>query len=142
MPVEVFINFSGNCRQAVEFYAKVFDCEAPKLMTYGDMPPNPDFPPFSEEVKNRVMYTSLNIAGNTVMFSDTTPEMPFVGGNNINITVGDKDVDKIKLWFDRLKDGAAIHMELQKTFWSDCYGMLVDKFGIPWQLSHDSGVQF
>jgi len=30
-------------------------------------------------------------------------------------------------------------MELQKTFWSDLYGMVTDKFGITWNISHDSG---
>lgn len=142
MAVNVFINFNGNCREAVEFYAKVFDCEKPTFMTYGEIPPTQEFPPLPEELKGLILYTSLKIENSTVMFSDTTPNMHFVPGNNINITVGSKDMDKIKLWFSRLKEGGAIHMEPQKTFWSDCYAMLVDKFGIPWQLSHDSGFEY
>ncbi len=139
MSVQVFLNFNGNCREAVEFYAKVFDCEAPRFMTFGDVPPGQDFPPIPDEQKKLVLYTELNIEGSKMMFSDTTPAMKLNIGNNVNITVGSKDMDKIKIWFDRLKEDGAVHMEPQKTFWSDCYCMLVDKFGIPWQLSHDGG---
>ncbi len=142
MAVDVFLNFDGNCREAVEFYAKVFDCDQPKFMTFGDMPPVENFPPISDELKTRILYTALNISGSTMMFSDITPEMKFVPGNNVNLTVGSKDKEDIKRWFERLKDGASVHMEPQKTFWSDCYAMLVDKFGIPWQLSHDSGIKY
>ncbi len=138
MAVSVFINFNGNCREAVEFYKNVFGCDEPKFMTYGDMPPNQDFPALSDEQKKLILYTELKISDSVIMLSDTTPFMHFVEGNNVNITVSSKDMDQLKTWFERMKDGAAVHMELQKTFWSDCYGMLVDKFGIPWQLSHES----
>ncbi len=139
MSVDVFLNFNGNCKEAVEFYARVFDCEQPKFMTFGEVPAGQDFPPLPDELKSLIMYTELHVEGSKMMFSDVTPSMHLEIGNNINITVGTKDINKIKTWFDRLKEGGSVHMEPQKTFWSDCYCMLVDKFGIPWQLSHDSG---
>lgn len=139
MSISVFVNFNGNCKEAVEFYAKVFDCDMPKYMTYADIPISHEFIGFPDDQKELIMYTELTIADAVIMFSDTTPEMSFVAGNNVNITIGHTDMEKIKTWFARLSDGAVIQMEPQKTFWSDCYGMLVDKFGIPWQLSHESG---
>ncbi len=135
MSVEVFLNFDGNCREAVLFYAEVFGCEAPRFMTFGEMPANPDFPPMSEEDRRRVLYTSLPIAGGTMMFSDIASFMHLAPGNNVNITVSSPDGEVIRGWFARLKKGGQVHMEPQKTFWSDCYAMLVDRFGIPWQLS-------
>ena len=138
MAVDVFINFNGNCREAVEFYAKVFGTEKQKIMTFGDTPPNPEFP-LPEEAKNLVMYTFLNINGSNVMFSDVPPGMPFVAGNNISLTIGSKNMDEIKALFNKMKEGGNVEMELQETFWSKCYGSLTDKFGIPWQFSHDSG---
>jgi PhnB protein len=44
MSVDVYINFNGNCREAVEFYAKVFGTEKPQIMTFGEAPPNPEYP--------------------------------------------------------------------------------------------------
>ncbi len=44
MSVDAYLNFNGNCRQAVEFYAEVFGTEQPNIMTFGETPPNPEFP--------------------------------------------------------------------------------------------------
>ena len=44
MKFELFINFDGNCREAIEFYAKVFKSEAKNLCTYGQAPPDPNYP--------------------------------------------------------------------------------------------------
>lgn len=134
MAVNVYLNFNGNCHEAIEFYSKVFNTEKPKIMTFGDMPPNPEFP-LTEDVKNLVMNASLNINGSIVMFSDTPSYMPFIAGNNISLVLNIKNADEIKSLFDKLKEGGSVAMELQETFWSKCYGFLTDKFGIGWQLS-------
>ncbi|WP_068617334.1 VOC family protein [Paenibacillus tuaregi] len=138
MPVEVYINFNGNCREAVEYYAEVFGTEQPHMMAFGDNPPNPEFQ-IPEEAKHLIMHTRLTISGSNVMFSDVFPGMPFVEGNNISLSVIDTDKDKIVSYFNKLKEGGNVRMELQETFWSKCYGSLVDKFGIEWQFSLDSG---
>ncbi|UQZ32296.1 hypothetical protein C2I18_01280 [Paenibacillus sp. PK3_47] len=137
MAVEVYLNFNGNCREAVEFYAKVFGTEAPQIMTFGDSPQTPDYP-LPEEAKALVMHAKLNIDGSIVMFSDVFPGMQFVQGNNISLTLVNGDEEKLKNWFHQLKEGGSVGMELQETFWSKCYGSLRDKFGIEWQLSHES----
>ena len=138
MTVDIYVNFDGNCREAVELYAKAFGTEQPKIMTFGVQRPIPDYP-LPEEAKNLVMHTRLNISGSNVMFSDTFPGYPFVKGNNITLAVVSKDVDEIKSAFNNLKEGGTVEMELQETFWSTCYGQLTDKFGIGWQFSHDDG---
>jgi PhnB protein len=136
--VDVYLNFNGNCREAVEYYAQVFGTEKPQIMTFGETPPDPDYP-LPEEAKNLVMHTRLNINGSNVMFSDVFPGMPFVVGNNISLAVVSKNLDEIKSFFNKLKDGGTVGMDLQETFWSKCYGNLTDKFGIEWQFNYDSG---
>lgn len=138
MAVDVYINFNGNCREAVEFYAEVFETEKPRIMTLGDAPPNPEFV-LPEEAKNLIMHAQLSINGSNVMFSDSLPDSPFVAGNNISLVISSKNLDEIKSFFNKLKEGATIIIDLQETFWSKCYGNLIDKFGIGWQLSYDNG---
>ena len=138
MSVDVYINFNGNCREAVEFYAQVFGTETPQIMTFGETPPNPEFP-LPEEAKNLVMHTRLNIEGSNVMFSDVFPGMPFVEGNNISLAVVNKNMDEIKSIFNKLKEGGTVVMDLQETFWSKLYGQVTDKFGIIWQFNYDTG---
>lgn len=134
MPVEVYLNFNGNCREAAMYYAKVFETDAPQIMTFGDTPPNPEYP-LPEEAKDLVMHTRLNINGSTVMFSDVFPGMPFIQGNNVSLSLLSQDEDKLRIWFSRLQDGGTVSMELQETFWSKCYGNLTDRFGIEWQFN-------
>lgn len=138
MAIDVYLNFNGNCREAAEFYAEVFGCEKPNIMTFGSSHPNSDYP-IPEEAKNLVMHTRLNLDGSTVMFSDVFPGMPFVEGNNISLSVVNTDIDRIKSLFHKLKEGGTVGMELQETFWSKCYGSLKDKFGIGWQFNYDNG---
>lgn len=138
MAVNVYINFNGNCREAVEFYAQVFETEKPQIMTFGDMPPNPHCT-LPDEAKNLVMHTQLNINGNNVMFSDIFPGMPFIAGNNISLAIVSTDMDEIKSLFSRLKEGGTVGMDLQETFWSKCYGSVTDKFGIQWMFNCHEG---
>lgn len=140
MAVDVFLNFEGNCREAVEYYAQIFKTDKPKFMTYGEAPKN-DFP-MDEKEKDFIIYTELRINGSNIMFSDAPLAMQLIKGNNFGLTIGTTDKDEITRLFNELKDGGEVQMELQKTFWSELYGMVTDKFGITWQLSHDSGIVY
>ncbi len=137
MSVDLFVNFNGNCREAVSFYAEVFGKDMPEFMTFGDAPQDPEYP-LDDQTKGLVMYTALSIHGTNIMFSDIPPEMPFIAGNNISIAIVSKDTEETKTLFHKMKEGATIIMDLQETFWSKCYGYLTDKFGISWQFSLSS----
>ena len=135
MSFDLFINFDGNCREAAEFYAKVFQSEVQRLMTYSDAPPDPDYAT-PEADRNRIMYCQVPIFGHNVMFSDCPSGMEFIQGNNICPTLGTGDKDEIRRLFAALAEGGEEDMELQQTFWSELYGMVTDKYGVTWQLSY------
>lgn len=137
MAINVYLNFNGNCREAAEFYAEVFNAEKPEIMTFGESPQSPEYT-LPDEAKDLVMHTRLNIFGSNVMFSDVFPGSPFVEGNNVSLAVVSDDEEKLRAAYEALKVGGKVAMELQETFWSKCYGSLKDKFGIEWQFSHES----
>jgi PhnB protein len=136
MAINPYINFNGNCREAVEFYADVFESDKPVFMAFGDAPGDPSHP-IPEEAKHLIMHTQFSIHGTPVMCSDVFPGHPYVQGNNISITVVSKETAEVKRYFDKLKVGGNVHMELQETFWSKAYANLTDRFGIGWQLSQE-----
>ncbi|AJY73437.1 VOC family protein [Paenibacillus beijingensis] len=138
MSVDVYLNFNGNCREAVEYYAQVFEAGEPKMMTFGEAPPHPEFP-LPEEAKGLIMHTRLTISGSNVMFSDVFPGMPFTAGNNISLSIVTDNKDEIESAFNKLADGGTVGMELQETFWSPLYGSVTDKFGIIWQFNLGTG---
>lgn len=131
--IEIYLNFDGNCREVVEFYAQVFNTELQPVMTFGDAPDNPEFP-LDEEAKHRVMHTFLMIGNNRVMFSDIDKGAPFVQGNNFSIAYTGETETEIRNIFSQLSGGGEVLVDLQETFFSKLYGMVRDKFGITWQL--------
>lgn len=138
MAVEVYLMFNGNCREAVEFYSKVFKTEEPNISTFGESPQDPNYP-MPEEAKNLIMHANLNIAGSRVMFSDSWPGSPYVVGNNVTVALVSEDEALIRSAYEGLKEGGTVNMELQETFWSKAFGMVKDKFGVLWQISLESG---
>ena len=136
MTIQPYLYFNGNCREAVEFYAKVFKTKDAQIMTYGEVPGG-SFPA-SEDIKNLVLHADLNVNGNIIMFSDAMPQNPVTFGSNYSLTLITKNVNELKEWYLKLKEGGNVAMELQETFWTKCYGMLTDKFGVGWQFSLES----
>lgn len=136
MSVGVYINFDGNCQEAVEYYAAVFETEPPVYMTFEMGPQDPAFP-LPEEAKGRIMHTNLMVEGNQVMFSDTFPGMPFIVGNNLSLIVQCGSKERITKYFEALSVDGHVDMPLQQTFWSELYGSLTDQYGIVWQFSYD-----
>lgn len=134
MSVDAYLNFNGNCREAVLYYAEVFQSPEPKIMSFGDAPPSPEhqLPP---EAKNLVMHSQLQISGSTVMFSDVLPGMPFTLGNNITLSLASRNKEELERAYHMLADGGSVQMELQSTFFSELYGQVTDRFGIQWQIN-------
>ncbi|GHU63698.1 VOC family protein [Clostridia bacterium] len=131
----IFINFDGNCREALEFYTKIFQSEAQDIMTYDQMSPDQNFS-VADVDKKKIMYSSIPIFGCHVMFSDVPSDMPLTKGDNISPTLSSDDKEEIQRIFTALSEGGTVMMPLNKTFWSESFGVVQDKYGIIWQLSH------
>ena len=132
MKFDVFLNFDGDCRDAIEFYAGVFKLDVPQhIMTYGEA----QGVSIPEDGKDRVLYANLPIFGCNVMFSDCPPSAEYVKGTNIVLTLSSADAGEIERLYTALSDGGFVKMELGKTFYSELYGMVTDRFGVTWQLS-------
>ncbi|MDF2539080.1 MAG: glyoxalase [Herbinix sp.] len=138
MAIEVYINYDGNCRDAVEFYSQVFQTEKPHIMTFGDVPANQELP-ITDTMKNRIMHTFLIVNESKIMFSDILPGTPFIPGNNVTLVIKSSNKKDISNWFQGLKEGGSVLSDLQETFFSKYYGFLTDKFGISWQFMYDDG---
>ncbi len=135
MAVGIYLIFNGNCREAVEFYSEVFGTASDEIMTFGDHPSS-DYP-LSEEEKKLIMHTSMRISGDLIMFSDAFPGSPVTVGENVSIMVTSKDMEELKAQFHKIKEGGRVEMDLQETFWSKCYGAVIDQFGVSWQFNHE-----
>ncbi len=137
MAVSLFINFNGECKEAVDFYARIFKSKVQGLMMFSQMPADPAYT-VAEADKNKVMYCNIPICGMNIMFSDIPSSMELIVGNNISPVISMDNKEELRRLYEELKQGGQVSMELQETFWSELYGMVTDKFGIGWQFSYDA----
>jgi PhnB protein len=131
--IVTFLNFDGNCREAMEFYKTCFAAEV-FLLPYSEAPG--DFPWVTEETKDKIMHSSLTKGSLTIlMAADTISSRPFQQGNNFSVTIHCESLQEIDALFTALGDNGEITMPLQETFWATRFGMLTDRFGIRWMLN-------
>jgi PhnB protein len=133
MPIEPYLNFDGRCEEAIEFYKKALGAEVTMLMRFSENPePSPPgmMSPGSE---NKIMHSSLRIGDATIMLSDGYCKgSPNFSGITLSLTVpNEAAADRA---FNALSDGGKVHMPLAKTFFSPRFGMLADRFGVPWMI--------
>lgn len=126
----IFISFNGNCTDVLEFYAKVFDTKTGMVQKYSDAPAEHQVPGYED----KILYSDMIIGGENVMFSDAPPHSPHVAGNNFCLTYSSDDFDKLHRIFNALSEGGTVIMPMNKTFFSELYGMVIDKFGIAWNV--------
>jgi PhnB protein len=133
MQVQPYLFFDGRCEEAIEFYRKALGAEVGMLMRFKDSPePCPEgmVPPGAE---NKVMHAALRVGDTTVMASDgrCTGAPQFQG---FSLSLDAKDNVDAKRLFDALSDGGQVQMPLGETFFASSFGMVADKFGVPWMV--------
>ena len=132
----VAIWFDGNCRQAMEHYAKIFKVEM-WCKTMGELSDQENFP-IVESVKDKIGIGNLKIYDLSIRFFDycssCSSDTPFIAGNNIMLHLEIIGVDEAQRVFDELKDGGEVREELQEQFFAALQGIVKDKFGIYWNI--------
>ena len=126
-----YIGFSGNARQAMEFYRDVFGGDL-AVNTYGE---SGAAAPGDED---KIMHAQLETpAGYTLMASDTPAGMEGGGGGGggISISLSGDDGEDMRRYFTKLSEGGSVTMPLEKQVWGDEFGMCVDQFGISWMVN-------
>jgi PhnB protein len=138
----IYLNFNGNCREAFTFYQSVFGGEFDFISTFGEMPPQENYPT-PESDKDLIMHVSLPISKETMLMgSDTGSGFPKVTfGNNFSVYLNTESKSEADSKFEALSAGGKINMPMEHTFWGSYFGMLEDKFGINWMVGFDENTQ-
>ena len=133
MEVQPYVFFDGRCEEAIEFYRRALGAEVTMLMRFKDMPGPHEpgmIPPGAE---NKVMHASLRIGNTTVLASDGRAQgRPSFAGFSLSLTVPDDAA--AKRLFGSLAEGGQVQTPLTKTFFASSFGMVTDRFGVPWMV--------
>jgi PhnB protein len=131
MQLGLHLIFAGQCEAAFKFYARVLDGKALTLFRYGDSPAAAEVPP---DWRDKLVHAGLTVGDRVLMGADALPgayQRP--AGFCAFLTCGDAaEAERV---FAALAEGGTIQLPLGKTFWSPCFGVVVDQFAIPWEVT-------
>jgi PhnB protein len=134
MQVNAYLLFDGRCEEAFRFYEKCFNGKIVAMLTHKGTPAEQHVP---AKWVDKILHARLDIGDQVLMASDTPPdryEKP--AGFSVSLQV--KTPAEAERLFNALAEKGQIRMPLEKTFWSPSFGMLVDRFGIPWMINCDA----
>ncbi|URL58469.1 VOC family protein [Luteibacter flocculans] len=135
MKIQPYLFFQGNCEEAFRFYETALGGTIRELHRFKDMPPGGEggMPPEAmAAMAEKIMHVNLAVGDQTLMGSDGADEP---GVRNITISLGVDDVAQGRKVFDALAAGGNVKMPYGETFWAAGFGMLTDKFGVPWMIN-------
>ena len=128
--VETYLFFDGNCAEAMRFYESVLGGKLETVPVEGT-PMAAQFPP---DKRNRLLHSRLDADQATIMASDWMHTDPYPGMHGFYVCLTVPSAEEAKRLFDQLVEGGRVNQALGKTFYSDAFGMLVDRFGAPWMV--------
>lgn len=130
MSFNPYLMFSGDCADAFRFYGTVFGIE-PRIMTNAEAPPGEEG--MEGLPADMVMHAAIELNGAFLMGSD---DPSGDGGPKTGFAVSYSATDPADAQriFDGLADGGNVIMPVEATFWSPAFGMLTDRFGVPWMI--------
>jgi len=131
--IEPYLFFNGRCAEAMDFYQNAIGARVEISMTYKESPDEPPPGRLPGNWGDKIMHASLMIGERRVMLSDGCDTTPGFSGFSLSLAL--PDVETAKRAFDALADGGSVTQPLNKTFWSPCFGMLTDRFGLGWMVT-------
>ena len=125
-----YLNFNGNCEEALNFYKEAFDGEIIQLGRYEESPMKSP-----EEIKDKIIHGRLQFGDVLIMASDAMNKNGVNNGDNISLSIECDTNDQLEKVFTKMSEGGKITMPLQEQFWGAKFGMLTDKFGFHWMFN-------
>ena len=115
------------------FYGTCFESE-PNLTPFSAGPP--EVSAMVKDSADRILHAELASGPVVLMASDTMPGTLFQQGNNFSISLSCETQAEMEKLFASLSKGGEVTMPMHDAFWGGRFGMLKDRFGISWMLSH------
>lgn len=131
MKISVHLSFRGECEVAFLFYAKCLGGSVVTMLTYGQSPLASQVP---ADWQGKILHATLVVDDVELAGADVAPgdyERP-QGFSTLLEVSGVAEAERI---FAALAEGGIVRMALQQTFWAERFGVLVDRFGIPWEIN-------
>lgn len=133
MSLSCHLIFDGQCEAAFRRYQAVLGGAITVLLRFGESPLGAQVP---ADWQARILHANLQIGALSLLGSDAFPGT-YARPQGFAVTLGLAEPAEAARVFEALADGGQIQMPFQPTFWTPGFGVLVDRFGIPWEVNCD-----
>jgi PhnB protein len=129
--INPYLLFDGRCEEAFKFYAQCLGGKIEAMMTHEGTPAAEHTP---KEWLGKILHARMLVGEAVLMASDAPPDR-YEKPQGFSVSLGIAEPAEADRVFHALAEGGAVRMPIQQTFWAKRFGMLVDKFGIPWMIN-------
>ncbi len=137
MQVSTYLSFNGQCEAAFKFYERCLGAQPGPLFRYAGSPMADQAP---AGWADKVMHGSVTVGGLVLMGADVAPER-YEPPTGFSLSVQIQSTADAERIFHDLAEGGAVTLPLEKTFWAARFGMVVDRFGVPWMVNCEGSDQ-
>jgi PhnB protein len=131
MRISPHLTFDGHCKTAFLAYHRILGGTITTMLTYGESP-------MASQVESRwhgrIVHASLQLGSMELAGTDVLPQ-DYQKPQGFLVTLTLEDPARAANIFDLLASGGAVSLPFQRTFWSPGYGVLLDKYGVPWEIN-------
>jgi PhnB protein len=131
MQMTPYLSFRGECEEAFRFYEQCLGARLGPIFRYGGSAMEDQVP---ADWQDKVMHGSLTVGGIVVMGGDVAPDR-YEEPRGISLSLQIESTADAERIFAELAREGRIVMPLEQTFWAARFGVLVDRFGIPWLIN-------
>jgi PhnB protein len=132
MNLSFHLTFAGQCEAAFAFYESCLGGTIVTMLRYGDSPMAAQTPP---EWRDKIVHATIKIGGNLLAGADALPR-DYLPPQGFFVLLDIDDVSEAERVFHSLSENGTVHMPMQETFWATRFGVLTDRFGIPWEINY------
>jgi PhnB protein len=131
MQLNPYLSFDGRCKAAFEFYEKALGGKIVAMMTYAETPMKDQMP---ADQHGKIVHARMAVGDEVLMGGDAPPGR-YEPAKGMTVTLSIDQPTEAEQVFKALAEGGTVTMPIAETFWAQRFGMLVDRFGIPWMVN-------
>jgi PhnB protein len=131
MQLNPYLSFKGDCEAAFTFYEQCLGGQLGSIFRYAGTSLADQVPAGWQD---KVMHGSVTLGGQVLMGADVAPE-GYEAPRGFSLSLQIESTAEAERVFHELAMDGTVNMPLQKTFWAERFGMVVDRFGIPWLIN-------
>ena len=131
MRISIHLIFDGDCAAAFELYHELLGGEITTMMKFGDSPLADTVEP---RFRDRILHATLKLGDQELLGADVLPQ-DYARPQGFSILLSQPTLADAQRVFDALADGGRVHMAFQKVFWAERFGVVIDRFGVSWEVT-------